>query len=57
MTLWSELEAMGEGEASAFLTTTGAAFLPGLDVRQVLDALARDRARRHARSSLGGDAY
>ena len=53
LSLWAALEAMQHDDARVFLEQTGAPFLPGLDRGQVLDALARDRARRVAR---GGDA-
>lgn len=45
--LWEALEALTGSEAHDFLSGTGAAFLPGLDVPATLDALARDHARRH----------
>ena len=47
--LWDALDGLGEDEAATFLNGPGRAFLLGLDVPQVLDALTRDRARRQAR--------
>ena len=44
--LWDALEGMTAAEAHDLLTGPASAFLPGLDVRQVLDAVARDHARR-----------
>lgn len=49
LTLWDALVTMTDDEAQRFLTGPGAAFLLGLDVEAVLDALSRDRARAAAR--------
>jgi hypothetical protein len=48
--LWDALEAMTPDEAWRFLHSTPTAFLLGLDVEAVLDALSRDRARARARA-------
>ena len=46
VTFWGCLEGMPDDDVRELLTGTGSAFLPGVDVGAVLDALARDRMRR-----------